>query len=168
MIEPLTFTPMCQADARAIRTWHYEGPYAVYNPEGDDPDEAVAEMLDPRSPYFAARDARGELVGFFCFGTCAEVGGDVEPGLYGPDNVISVGLGMRPDLTGRGLGPAFVEAGLAFARQRFAPAAFRLFVFTFNRRAIRVYERVGFRPVRTVVVHGGHGQREFLEMLRPA
>ena len=163
-----TFTPMSEADARAILAWRYDGPYAVYNMDADDPGEALAEMLDTRSPYYAARDTSGALVGFFAFGTAAEVGGGGEPALWGLDRSISVGLGLRPDLTGRGLGLAFVDAGLAFARDRFAPAAFRLFVMTFNRRAIRVYERAGFQSMRTVVIHSHHGDHEFVEMRRAA
>ncbi len=168
MFGPFTFTPMSEADARAILAWRYDGPYAVYNMDADDLGEALAELLDTRSPYYAARDTSGALVGFFAFGTAAEVGGSGEPALWGPDRSISVGLGLRPDLTGRGLGLAFVEAGLAFARDRFAPAAFRLFVMTFNRRAIRVYERAGFQSMRTVVIHSYHGDHAFVEMRRPA
>jgi hypothetical protein len=56
-------------------------------------------------------------------------------------------LGMRPDLTGRGLGEEFVHAGLRFARETYSPPAFRLTVATFNQRAIRVYERAGFEIV---------------------
>jgi ribosomal-protein-alanine N-acetyltransferase len=75
---------------------------------------------------------------------------------------------MRPDLTGRGLGLAFVEAGLAFARETFAPASFRLSVATFNRRAIAVYARAGFRPRGTFSSHTNGGEHDFLVMTRPA
>jgi [ribosomal protein S18]-alanine N-acetyltransferase len=44
------------------------------------------------------------------------------------------------------LGLAYLQAGLAFATQRFTPRRFRLSVATFNERAIRVYERAGFSP----------------------
>ncbi len=57
-----------------------------------------------------------------------------------------------------------MQAGLAFARQQFAPRAFRLFVMTFNERAIRVYERAGFERVRVVIQHSLEGERPFLEM----
>ncbi len=66
----------------------------------------------------------------------------------------------------RGLGLAFVNAGLVFARRQFAPALFRLFVMTFNERAIRVYERAGFQRVGVVMQRGPTGERPFLEMRR--
>ena len=78
------------------------------------------------------------------------------------------GLGLRPDLTGRGLGLAYLSAGLVFAGQRFKPSRFRLSVATFNERAIRVYERAGFTPSRTFD-HATNGSiHRFLEMTRPA
>jgi [ribosomal protein S18]-alanine N-acetyltransferase len=169
MAEQYTFSPMGEADARAILAWRYEGPYAAYNTVDDGQlDAGLAEMLDPRSPYFAVRDATGALIGFFAFGTAAEVGGSGPPGLMRADDMLSVGLGMRPDLTGKGLGLAFVNAGLAFARERYAPSIFRLFVLALNQRAMRVYERAGFERVDMLRVSGEHMSREFIEMRRPA
>jgi RimJ/RimL family protein N-acetyltransferase len=75
---------------------------------------------------------------------------------------------MQPDLTGKGLGLAFINAGLDFAREQFQPDYFRLFVLTFNERAIRVYERAGFQQVRVFVRRNIHGEREFMEMRRHA
>ncbi len=168
---PLKFTamPMTADDARAIQTWRYEGEYATYN--FDDTPDALAEMLDTRSPYFAVRGAHSELVGFFVYGTAGEVGGEMdatEPALYADpaDHTLSVGLGLRPDLTSKGLGPAFVEAALAYARERFAPSGFRLFVLDWNVRAIRVYERVGFARVRMLAVTTRHGTLTFVAMRR--
>jgi [ribosomal protein S18]-alanine N-acetyltransferase len=159
-----TFTLMSEADVRAIQTWRYEGEYTVYNVGGDGDDPS--ELLDRRSPYYAARDERGELVGYFCFGTAAAIMGNDEPGIYGEDRSVLVGLGLRPDLTGKGLGLAFVQAGLAFGKEHFAPTAFRLFVMTFNQRAIRVYERAGFERVGVVMQPNPQGERPFLEMRR--
>ena len=159
-------TPMTDSDARAIQTWRYEGKYATYNL--DDTADGLAELLDTRSPYFAVRDERGELVGFFAYGTAAEVGGETGPALYADpaDHTLTVGLGLRPDLTGKGLGLPFVEAALAFAHERYAPCDFRLFVLDWNVRAIRVYERAGFARMRTRTVTNRHGTLTFVEMLR--
>jgi RimJ/RimL family protein N-acetyltransferase len=160
-----SFAPMTEADARTITAWRYPQPYDVYN-MGDD----TGELLDRRSPHYTVRDATGELVGFFAFGTAAEIEGVAEPALYGADRTLSVGLGLQPDLTGqgRGLGLAFVLAGLDFARRMFAPEAFRLFVLAFNERAMRVYEQAGFERVGLRHVHNIHGALDFAEMRRHA
>jgi [ribosomal protein S18]-alanine N-acetyltransferase len=160
------FSLMMETDVHTIKSWQYKGPYAVYN-INDTPGD-LAELLDRRSPYYAVRNEEGELIGFFVFGTSAQVGEVDMPGLYSENNTISVGLGMRPDLTGKGLGLAFVKAGLDFAREQFKPDFFRLFVLTFNERAIRVYERAGFQHVRVFVQRNIHGERKFLEMSRHA
>ncbi|HKV57548.1 MAG TPA: GNAT family protein [Ktedonobacteraceae bacterium] len=151
-----------EADARAILAWRYEGQYAVYNSEAeDDP----AEMLDRRSPYYAVKDERGELVGFFAYGSSAQVWDSGEPHLYSENNTITVGLGMRPDLTGKGLGLAFTQAGLDFAREQFKPDYFRLYVLTFNQRAVRVYERAGFERTGIYTrLSAVYGDRDFVEM----
>lgn len=161
-----TFKPMDEADARAIQAWRYEGPYSVYNQ--DDDDGGIPAMLDRRSPYYAVQDDKGELIGFFCFGSSAQVWDSGEPHLYSENNTITVGLGMRPDLVGKGLGLAFVNAGLAFAKEQFKPDYFRLFVLTFNERAIKVYERAGFQRVGIYVQHTKQGDHDFLEMSRKA
>lgn len=160
-----TFAPMTEEDARAVQAWRYEREYAVYNMGPDDP-EGLAEMLDRRSPYYAARDEDGSLVGYFVFGASAGIQFPALPTLYDADGAVKVGLGLRPDLTGKGLGLAFVNAGLAFARQQFEPSAFRLFVMPFNERAIRVYERAGFERVGVVIQRGPESERPFLEMRR--
>lgn len=162
-----TFTFMNETDARAVQTWKYEEPYAIYSYEPSE--EGLADLLEPRSPHYAVRNTQGELLGFFSYGTSAQVWENAVPALYGEDQTIDIGLGLRPDLTGKGLGLAFVEAGLAFAREQFAPRHFRLFVLSFNKRAMRVYERAGFTRVREFVQSNPvHGELEFIEMRREA
>jgi len=103
---------------------------------------------------FGDIDEANERVGIFTF---IQRGG-----------VVEIGLAMRPDLTGRGLGLSFVEAGLDFARHRYAPTRFTLDVAIFNVRAQRVYERAGFRPLDTFSRRFKGKQCEFLAMSRPA
>ena len=157
---------MTEEDARTIQSWHYEEPYSIYDMNGDEEPNAFAEMLDRRSPYYAVCDEQNTLVGFYCYGTSAHVDGDMEPGLFVEDRMVTIGLGLRPDIAGHGLGLTFVNAGLDFARETFAPKRFRLYVFVWNERAIRVYERVGFQPIGPYVVHRPEGDRVFIEMQR--
>ena len=101
------------------------------------------------------QDDAGELVGHFSF----------KPKEH---RVLEIGLGLRPDLTGRGLGASFLTAGLEFARDRFAPQRFVLSVATFNERAIKVYERAGFARGRVYMHWTGGEEWEFIEMSRQA
>lgn len=152
---PLNIAPMTQAEAEAIAEWRYESPYDFYDATADERD--LAELLDPSlrgHHYFSARDTKRELIGFFKFGR--------------EGNVVDVGLGLRPDLTGRALWQSFVEAGLAFARERFAPRGFKLSVAEFNERALKVYERAGFVRTRTFVHETNGGLFHFVEMERAA
>jgi RimJ/RimL family protein N-acetyltransferase len=109
-------------------------------------------------------DGGGALAGFFAYGPSATVPGGHRAHAYDGD-ALDMGLGMRPDLTGQGLGFAFVQSGLNFAMNNFSPARFRLTVATFNERAIRVYERAGFIRGKTFASETPNGEAEFLLMM---
>lgn len=158
----IQFRPMTITDAAALASWRYPAPYDFYDwvPEYD------PEVLTlPIAQTFAAIDGSGQFVGFVCFGMGARVPGGEAAGLYAA-RLLDIGLGLRPDLTGQGLGAAFVDAILAESRRRFSPRGFRLSVATFNRRAIRVYERAGFRAGPTCVSPVRGQPVEFLIMTR--
>jgi [ribosomal protein S18]-alanine N-acetyltransferase len=149
------FRQMNDEEAHEISRWHYEPPYDFYDSTSD-PDD-LAELLDParrEGSYFSAFDAEGSLVGFFQFEREGET--------------VDVGLGMRPDLTGRGLGLEYVLAGLEFARERFSPGRFTLAVATFNERAIEVYERAGFLRGAVYTHYTSGADYLFLAMAREA
>ena len=149
------FRKMSDEDAQEIGRWHYAPPYDFYDSVSD-PDD-LSELLDARrraDDYFSAFDEHGALVGSFQFKRKGKV--------------VEVGLRLRPDLTGKGLGRGFMLAGLDFARGAFAPEIFRLSVATFNERAIKVYEGVSFVAGQTYHHETNGGVYEFLEMERHA
>ena len=82
--------------------------------------------------------------------------------------MLEIGLGLHPERTGQGLGKRFLEAGLQYARHRYAPNQFTLSVASFNRRAITVYERAGFARVRVFMHWTNGGEWECIEMRRSA
>jgi [ribosomal protein S18]-alanine N-acetyltransferase len=110
-------------DIDAFDAYRYDAPYDFYDGEED-------PVQNPER-FFSARDEQGELIGFYYF----ERKGDA----------LEIGLGLRPALTGRGLGLGFLRAGIAFGRTHFGAERIILNVADFNARAIKVYERAGFR-----------------------
>jgi ribosomal-protein-alanine N-acetyltransferase len=142
--------------ANEVATWHYDPPYDFYDLASDPAD--AAEMHDPAHvEHYRAVLADGDerLDAFWYFDRHADV--------------VEVGIGLRPDLTGAGRGESFLRAQLAFATDRWAPARFRLFVAAWNERAIRLYERLGFRAVsRETRRFELVGEHEFLRMERTA
>ena len=123
--------------------WRYEPPYDFY--DGDQ-----EPVLNPER-FFDAFGEDGTLVGFYYL----EEKGDA----------VEIGLGLRPDLTGRGLGREFFDAGIDFLRSRHPGRPVVLNVAAFNERAIRVYERAGFRQTgRHVRTFDRWGEVEFVEM----
>jgi ribosomal-protein-alanine N-acetyltransferase len=142
--------------ANEVATWHYEAPYDFYDLASDPQD--AAEMRDPaHAAHYRAVLSEGDerLDAFWYFDW------------HG--NVVDVGIGLRPELTGRGLGESLLRAQLDYATSRWSPATFRLFVAAWNGRAIRLYDRLGFlevgRQTRQFELVGEH---EFIQMERTA
>jgi RimJ/RimL family protein N-acetyltransferase len=133
----ILIAPMTAEYAADILSWRYPAPYDYYNVVGGDP----GYYLDPANEVYAVLSG-GELIGFRSFGPDGRVPG----GAY-DDSALDTGGGLRPALTGRGLGRSVIAAGLEFGRQRFTPEAFRVTVASFNTRALRVVTSLGFQPV---------------------
>lgn len=144
--------PMNAEHARQIVEWKYDGPYAFY-----DYDKEADHILDSTKwgrSLFAVTNSAGELCGELTvwFQNAADERvsqDDIDAGrLAGCE--LWIGFGMRPDLTGQGLGLAFVQAcadfAVQFARHQcgYTGDSIHLGVYQFNQRAIKTYERAGF------------------------
>jgi hypothetical protein len=133
----MQISAMTPAFAAALVGWRYPAPYQRYDLAGADP----AYFTDPAHGFHALVDDDGALIGYRSFGPDGRVpGGDYD------EAALDTGGGLRPDLTGRGrgLGREAIATGLAFGRATFRPAAFRVTVASFNTRARRVVESLGF------------------------
>jgi RimJ/RimL family protein N-acetyltransferase len=139
----LTIRPASDATFRAMESWRYEPPYDFY--DGD-----VEPVLNPER-FYEALDEDDSLVGFYYF----EEKGDA----------LEIGLGLRPELTGRGLGLEFFRAGVEFGRERYRATRIILAVAAFNERAVKVYERGGFHITGRHMRHFERwGAVEFIDM----
>lgn len=156
-IEPdsISIGPLTREHAEDISTWRYDAPYAVYDMVGVPPDE----LLDPEVGFHAVM-VEDRLIGFRSFGPDGQV-----PGWEYDSSALDTGGGLRPELTGQGLGRAVISAGLEFGRTRFAPSAFRVTVASFNARALHTVTALGFERVGAFrAVRDG---REFDVLVRP-
>ncbi|HEX5691485.1 MAG TPA: GNAT family protein [Roseiflexaceae bacterium] len=151
------FRPLGWRDAQEIAAWRYDGIYAFYDTE-----RTLVLGVVLLRPFLNLAGIRFYAV---------DIAGDRCAGIFSfqrHGSTLTIGLGLRPALTGRGVGEGFLGAGLAFGTQVFRPETFRLTVAAFNQRAIRVYERAGFISRRRFAQWTRGGTREFIEMTRPA
>ena len=153
-VESIRIAPLTREHAEDISTWRYAAPYDVYDMVGADP----AGLLEPDLGYHAVLAGDG-LIGFRSFGPDGQV-----PGWDYDDTALDTGGGLRPDLTGRGLGRWVISAGLAYGRARFAPPRFRVTVASFNARALRTVESLGFEPLGSF--KASRDARDFVVLVR--
>lgn len=139
--------PITRDQAERIISWSYQPPYGVYDLDPED----LYELLNPDFRYHYVLDQAGELAGYCCYGLDAQVpGGDYSTG---EPEVLDVGVGLRPDLTGQGRGEGFVRAILEYGWRAYRPEIFRVTVAGFNQRSLNTFRRLGF-------VEKGHFVRE--------
>lgn len=122
---------MEQTEATEIADlWKYPEPYSFYNMTEDIED--YNEITTPekrKNCYFSIKD-RELLIGFF----------SVEPN----NDSIIIGLGMKPELTGKGKGKEFLEIIIDFVKENYNIRKIELSVADFNKRAIKLYKNCGF------------------------
>lgn len=146
------FHPMTIGLASDISKWKYEPPYDLYNHDEGSSDELLC------GDCFAGI-VNDDLVGYLNFGQDARIP-TVEKDVY-TDDFIDIGLGLRPDICGRGFGLEFLLKAIGFASVQYGTNRFRLSVAAFNERAIKVYKKAGFE-IRREVTHALAGKIFFI------
>ena len=134
----------CQAEV--ISSWVYEDEYSVYNHHKD----FVKDCMGWR--HFAFVSGEGELLGYMCFGKEARIP-TLEENAY-CDDFLDIGLHIRPDLTGKGLGELFLQTCIEHASCK----PVRATIASFNKRAINLCVNAGF-DVKQEVTHRNTGYK---------
>ncbi|WP_409303873.1 GNAT family N-acetyltransferase [Peribacillus sp. SCS-155] len=134
-----SFEKMTEQHACTIINWKYPPPYDFYNGQGTE--DELEELL--HRGYMTVTNQQGELVGYFCTGKAGTVPAGHTIGGY-PDGWFDIGIGMAPMLTGKGWGTIFFKEVLDFIEQQNSVRPKRLTVASFNKRAIRLYQKFGF------------------------
>lgn len=137
--EQLYAMPMTIDQAAEVCEWTYPTPYNIY---GWLPFEQMQglgiEFGDPdirSQQYISIMDEQDRMWGF--------------AQLFPMEGVTRIGLGMRPDWCGLGMGKRFVKCIVDEAIRRQPSNEIDLEVLTWNKRAIRTYQQVGFQITDT-------------------
>ncbi|WP_214749396.1 GNAT family N-acetyltransferase [Exiguobacterium sp. s189] len=132
--------------------WKYPDRYSFYNMT-EDPDD-YEEITNPElraDNYFQVLN-NDELFGFFA--------------LYPSEDVIEMGIGIKPEYTGRGLGEEFLGLIIEFIKKNYNISIIRLSVVDFNVRAQKVYSRLGFSKTKEYSQETNNSVYTFIEMER--
>ena len=154
------FDAVTEAYAREALTWRYDPPYDFYNPPAEPTVGDLVSMLSPESPHFAVIGPDDSLIGFIGIGREAQVpGGDYAEG------AIDIGIGLRPDWTGRGIGR---EVLAGFIREAgFAEARLRATIAAFNLRSQRTFHHLGFNETARFRTGPADAPIEWIVMVKP-
>ena len=148
------FTPMNEIYADDIvSNWHYDDVYSFYDMAAEEDDLRIfMDTKNWENIIKAVLNENDELVGWASF--------------YTENDEFWLSLGLRPDLTGKGLGEEFVSECIRYAISgyRLASNTIKLAVALFNQRAVKVYQRAGFMETNKAIRDTHIGKVDFIEM----
>lgn len=155
-IKRITYAEACE-----ISKWIYKNKYSNFSMDGSS--KCIKELRI--GPYYSVTHKNNNLLGYYCFDKAARVLIDRQLELYNDKSFTDIGLGLRPDLCGKGLGFNFLKMGINFARDQLSAEKFRLTVASFNTPAIKVYSKLGFEKVNSFKKTSTLGKVEFWIMV---
>lgn len=129
----LTYHQTTEAEKYRITAWEYEGEYAIYNatPYAEQKKKGFG-FANPLNHFYSFY-AGEELVGFI--------------NLYEEKTEVFFGIGVAPAHCGKGYGRQMTEIACTLSRRLFPGKPLYLEVRTWNTRAVRCYQKAGFRIV---------------------
>lgn len=139
--------------AKEICSWNYDGEYSVYN--FSDWNVVVENGWDlaikeKRECNFIAILLDNQLIAY--------------GRLTKNQDKAFIGIGIKPTLCGKGLGKDVMKLLIKECNRRFPDCLVGLEVRSFNKRAIRCYESIGFKIKNTYVKNTFTGDAEFYYM----
>lgn len=148
----IKFRKPTESDAKDISSWKYDGIYNFYDNDKTEAKKNWALNINNEQNTFSIYNDKNELIGNCCFDYDAE------------DKLYTFGVQMRPRLTGKGLGREVVEAILSFGRETYKFNEIGLLVAKFNKRAIKVYKKLGFNIKEEFIWNVNSEEKEFVAM----
>ena len=148
-----TFVPINERyDNDIASNRHYDDVYPFYDMAADEDDLRIfMNTTNWQNTIKAVLNENDELAGWITF--------------YTENNQFRLSLGLRSDLTGRGLGKEFVSECVRYAISGYRiEHTIKLAVALFNQRAIEVYQRAGFVETNRTIRDTHVDKVDFIEM----
>lgn len=145
----LTFQLLEQEQALAILRWQYSYPCDYYNFNAENAKEDLRYLLDSKNAFHAILNLQEDLEGYCSFGADGQVAG----GDYSTE-ALDIGMGIRPDLVGKGHGKQYAQAVANYGVNQYGAQELRVTIAEFNKRAQRVWKQLGFNQVDRFVKTG--------------
>lgn len=150
------YVPMQEEYAnKIVNSWQYDGIYSFYDMKADEDDlKLFTDKTNWKNIIFAVLNNKNELIGWSSY--------------YMEGEIIWLALGLKPELTGKGLGKQFVSDCIQFIKSKshLNQSIIKLEVALFNQRAIKVYKRVGFAESDKITKSTHIGKLDFLQMTK--
>jgi ribosomal-protein-alanine N-acetyltransferase len=144
------FRKVTNKDVEDILTWKYEDEYSFYDNSIQKEKIDWIKGLPEEDKAFSIYNEHKELVGNCSF--------------YYIEEFFCVGVQMKPHITGKGFGTEFVDSIINFGKQKYNLSHIDLTVAKFNKRAIKIYEKLGFKVVEEFVNTIRGGDYDFVAM----
>jgi len=126
---------MTETEAKEICSWEYNSEYSIYNIGGWNKalndNWAITNMIKREEQFRSVCNDNNKLIGYFR--------------IIKNKDKIKLGLGLHPNLCGLGLGKEFLLNILDYNEVK--NKVIELEVREFNKRALKCYEKVGFKII---------------------
>ncbi len=140
----ISFRPVDETSAREFVQWLYEKPYDIYNCPPERVVKAIQYNIDPLNNVYTMFSQNDELIGYCSYGKDGQVpGGDYR------EEALDIGLMIKPELTGQGMGAAYAEEVVRNGVAKYTPSKLRVTIAAFNKRAFRTWEKNDFQQTQT-------------------
>ena len=138
-----------------ITAWKYEGDYAIYNEEPyEEHKKKKFGFADSKNNFYSFYDGE-KLVGFI--------------NLQEEETEVFFGIGVNPECCGQGYGQQMTRTACEISSKLFPGKPVYLEVRTWNKRAVRCYEKAGFSIVGEPIKRTTSlGEGEFYHMVAKA
>lgn len=123
---------LTKTDKKEICSWKYDGEYAIYNlPSYDEMKKLQSGFMNPeKENNYRVFLTDNQVIGYI--------------NLMEKETEVFIGIGVHPEFCGQGYGKKILHESIIISKELYPDKTLCLEVRTWNKRAIKCYQSVGF------------------------